>query len=196
MPRLSQAVPRYQKHRATGQAVVRVNGRDYYLGPHGTKASRLEYDRLIGEWLATGRSISYGEREAEKQEGDNRTMGRKFTVPYGLYREHGFINPHLAVQTGFNENGQDLDLFWAALANMFETDRSAARGEMAPRALVVFEHESPLGNAPAHQLFDRVRVERPAASNGEWKPARAFEDYNVAIDENNLPNGIKVHRMI
>lgn len=151
---------------------------------------------IVSQEHAVTRCAVTTEREAEKQEGDNRTMGRKFTVPYGLYRVHGFINPHLAVQTGFNENGEDLELFWAALANMFETDRSAARGEMAPRGLIVFEHESSLGNAPAHQLFDRVRIGRSTEMNGEWKPARTFHDYDVSVDEAGLPAGIKVHRMI
>ena len=76
------------------------------------------------------------EKEAEKQGGDNRTMGRKFTIPYGLYRVHGFVNPHLARSTGFDQNGKDLDLFWEALGQMFDFDRSAARGEMTPRELV------------------------------------------------------------
>ena len=82
-------------------------------------------------------------------------LGRKFTVPYGLYRIHGYINPHLAVQTGFDENGQDLDLFWTALTQMFENDRSAARGEMSPQALIVFRHETALGNAPANRSEER-----------------------------------------
>ncbi|MCA9248062.1 MAG: type I-C CRISPR-associated protein Cas7/Csd2 [Planctomycetales bacterium] len=132
------------------------------------------------------------EREAEKQQGDNRTMGRKFTVPYGLYRVHGFINPHLAEKTAFNENGEDLELFWTALAQMFEADRSAARGEMAPQALIVFEHESPLGNAPANKLFDRVTIQRE--TNGT--PARCFADFQVKVDEADLPSGVTIHRRL
>lgn len=103
------------------------------------------------------------EAEAEKQQGDNRTMGRKFTIPYGLYRAHGFVSAHLARQTGFSED--DLALFWSALTNMFEHDRSAARGEMTTRALYVFKHESDLGDAPAHALFDLIdakAIETPA----------------------------------
>lgn len=96
------------------------------------------------------------EAEAEKQSGDNRTMGRKFTVPYGLYRAHGFISAHLAAQTGFSE--ADLALLWQALANMFEHDHSAARGQMTTRGLYVFQHDSALGNAPSHRLFERVSV--------------------------------------
>jgi CRISPR-associated protein Csd2 len=133
------------------------------------------------------------EREAEKQEGGNRTMGRKFTIPYGLYRVHGFVNPHLAAQTGFNSNGGDLELLWNALLKMFETDRSASRGEMSPQKLVLFEHESPLGNAPAHQLFERVQV-GSASSNDA--PPRSFSDYEFTIDKNDLPDGITIHELL
>lgn len=121
------------------------------------------------------------EAEAEKQSGDNRTMGRKYTVPYGLYRAHGFVSANLAHQTGFSEN--DLDLFWNALLNMFEHDRSAARGLMSTRGLYVFEHSSALGNAPASQLFERITVKRKEDSEG---PARSFKEYDVLIDESSL----------
>lgn len=151
---------------------------------------------IVSQEHAVTRCAVTTDREAEKQEGDNRTMGRKFTVPYGLYRVHGFINPHLATQTGFNENGEDLNLFWTALAQMFETDRSAARGEMSPQALIVFEHESSLGNAPANKLFERVTVTRPGNSKGEWKPARSFADFTLEIDESALPEGVTVHRKL
>lgn len=122
------------------------------------------------------------EAEAEKQDGDNRTMGRKHTVPYGLYRGHGFVSSFLAKQTGFDEN--DLELYWQALAQMFEHDRSAARGQMATRGLYVFEHESELGNAPAHALFDRLRVER----SGDGI-ARDFDAYSVVFDGQPVPIG-------
>lgn len=115
------------------------------------------------------------EAEAEKQGGDNRTMGRKFTVPYGLYRSHGFISAHLARQTGFDDD--DLALFLKALEQMFEHDRSAARGEMSTRGLYVFKHESELGNAPAHALFDRLTVERKGDD-----VARDFGAYSVLFD--------------
>ncbi|MEZ6033370.1 MAG: type I-C CRISPR-associated protein Cas7/Csd2 [Planctomycetaceae bacterium] len=121
-----------------------------------------------------------------------RTIGRKFTVPYGLYRIHGYINPHLAAQTTFNENGDDLTLFWNALIQMFENDRSAARGEMSPQALIVFKHESALGNAPANKLFERVTISRADESS----PARAFSDYTISIDDANLPEGITIERKI
>lgn len=130
------------------------------------------------------------EGEAEKQSGDNRTMGRKYTIPYGLYRTHGFISAHLAAQTGFGQ--EDLELFWESLANMFEHDRSAARGLMSARGLYVFEHETALGNAPAHALFETIAVDRSETSQG--KPARAFSDYSVRVGPS-LP-GVKLIRKI
>ncbi len=129
------------------------------------------------------------EKEAEKQGGDNRTMGRKATVPYGLYVCHGFISANLAKQTGFTE--EDLALFWDALKNMFDVDRSAARGLMSAQKLIVFKHESVLGNAPANKLFDLVKIEK--VSDGE---PRKFDDYKVTIEKNNLPAGVTVEEMI
>lgn len=131
------------------------------------------------------------EAEAEKQGGDNRTMGRKFTVPYGVYVAHGFVSAALAQQTGFS--AADLDLLWESLGSMFEHDRSAARGQMATRGLYVFEHESKLGNAPAHALFDRVTIRRAEGSDG---PARRFADYAISVDAAALPDGVKLHRKV
>ncbi|QDU88411.1 hypothetical protein Pla175_17870 [Pirellulimonas nuda] len=147
-------------------------------------------DPIIAQEHAVTRCAVTTEKEAEAQSGDNRTMGRKFTVPYGLYRVHGFINPHLAAKTGFGAD--DLDLFWKSLEQMFESDRSAARGEMAAQALICFEHADALGNAPASKLFDRVSVNRKAAENGT--PPRSFADYELKIDEAGLPEGIKINR--
>lgn len=121
--------------------------------------------------------------DVDKEEGE---MGRKFTVPYGLYRAHGFISAPLAGQTGFSE--KDLELFWEALEKMFDHDRSAARGEMASRKLFIFEHESALGNAPAHKLFDLIQVKR----KDESKPVRVFTDYEVTVDQDNLPSGVNM----
>jgi CRISPR-associated protein Csd2 len=129
------------------------------------------------------------EKEAEKQDGDNRTMGRKFTVPYGMYRCHGFVNPFFAKQTGFSAD--DLQLFWKSLQNMFELDRSASRGQMTPQALVVFEHADALGNAPAHLLQKRVIVRRKTVD----LPARSSDDYEVTVNVANLPAGITIHRL-
>lgn len=130
--------------------------------------------------------------EAEKQSGDNRTMGRKHILPYGLYRMHGFISAKLAEKTGFSED--DLELLWRALINMFEHDRSAARGEMAARKLIVFKHENAMGNAPAHKLFDLVQIKR--VGNGSESPARKFSDYEVIIDESSLPAGVSLEEKL
>ena len=129
------------------------------------------------------------EKEAEKQGGDNRTMGRKATVPYGLYICHGFISANLANQTGFTE--EDLSLFWDALKNMFDIDRSAARGLMSARKLIVFKHESVLGNVPANKLFDLVKIKKLC----DGAP-RKFDDYKVTIDKNNLPAGVTIIEII
>ncbi len=131
------------------------------------------------------------EREAEAQEGDNRTMGRKSIIPYGLYRAEGFVSAHLAAQTGFTDD--DLELFWQALESMFEHDHSAARGKMASRALIVFEHEGALGNAPAHTLFGLVASPRAEGSTG---PARAFEDYAITVNDAGAPAGVRVIRRL
>lgn len=129
------------------------------------------------------------EKEADKQEGGNRTMGRKATVPYGLYVCHGFISANLARQTGFSED--DLALFWEALKNMFDIDRSAARGLMSAQKLIVFKHDSMLGNAPANKLFDLVTVTKIC----DGAP-RSFKDYSVTIDRDNVPLGITVEELI
>lgn len=126
------------------------------------------------------------QREADKQDGDNRTMGRKNIVPYGLYRLEGFISAPLAKKTGFSE--QDIEVLWEALANMFEHDRSAARGLMSSRKLVIFRHDNALGCAPAHSLFSRVAAVRKDAGS----PARSFEDYAVTVDKAGLPEGVSI----
>lgn len=132
------------------------------------------------------------EKEAEAQSGDNRTMGRKHILPYGLYRAHGFVSAKLAERTGFSDD--DLQLLWNALINMFEHDRSAACGEMSARKLIVFEHENAMGNAPAHVLFDAVKVRR--AEGTEDRPARAFADYRVSIDAEAIPGGVSVRELL
>lgn len=129
------------------------------------------------------------EKEADKQEGGNCTMGRKATVPYGLYVCHGFVSANLAQQTGFSED--DLALFWEALKNMFDTDRSAARGLMSAQKLIVFKHDSMLGNAPANKLFDLVTVTKTCDGT-----PRLFKDYSVTIDKDNVPSGITVEELI
>ena len=116
----------------------------------------------------------------------DRTMGRKNTVPYGLYVSYGFISPALAAQTGFSE--EDLEILWSALVNMFDQDHSAARGMMATQKLIVFKHNSALGNAPSHKLFDLVKI---AKKNGVTVP-RKFADYEVTIDRSLIPSGIEI----
>jgi CRISPR-associated protein Csd2 len=134
---------------------------------------------------------------------ENRTMGRKYIVPYGLYRAHGFVSAKLAERTGFSED--DLSFVWDSLRNMFEHDRSAARGEMAARKLLAFEHASALGNAQAHDLFDRVHVDRVSGEDvypiGDKRldnlpPARRFSDYRVTIDRDGLPDGVTIHEFL
>ena len=153
---------------------------------------QLTFARSVDPVVASEHSITRmavaTEAEAEKQEGDNRTMGRKHTVPYGLYRAHGFVSAFLAKQTGFSED--DLALFWQALCQMFEHDRAAARGEMTTRGLYVFKHDSELGNAPAHALFERVQVQRKPGVD----VPRAFTDYTVSVTADDLPNGVSLIR--
>ena len=143
------------------------------------------------------------EGDDEEKRGDKRTMGRKHIVPYGLYRAHGFISAPLASHpvkgTGFSDT--DLELLFEALCQMFDHDRSAARGEMATRKLIVFRHASELGNAPTHKLFERVKTWRVhkgsrheigAGTIDNWPVARAFSDYDITIDRESLPAGVEI----
>ena len=154
---------------------------------------QLTFSRSVDSIVALEHTITRmavaTEKEAENQGGDNRTMGRKYTVPYGLYRTHGFISANLAAQTGFTED--DLELFWESIQNMFDHDHSAARGLMAMRKLIIFKHESALGNAAAHKLFELVA--NPKLKD-ESKPARSFNDYETIKipDPNVLPHGVAV----
>ena len=128
------------------------------------------------------------EADAEKK---GTEMGRKYIVPYGLYRCEGYVSANLARKTtGFSED--DLELLWEAILNMFENDRSAARGKMAVRELIIFKHDSELGNAPAWKVFDTVKVER--ANKDGNSPARAYSDYVVSVDEAALPDGVTCQR--
>jgi len=133
------------------------------------------------------------EREAEQREqsGAVQTMGRKHIVPYALYRAEGYISAHLAAQTGFSED--DLKLLWDSFVNMFDHDHSAARGKMNARKLIVFKHDSMLGNAPAHKLFELVTVKR---ATDIATPARAFSDYDVEINKNNVPQNVTLEEKI
>lgn len=128
--------------------------------------------------------------EAKEADSPNQTMGRKNLIPYGLYRCQGFISAHLARETGFNED--DLALLWQALTQMFDHDRSASRGTMAPQKLVVFKHQSALGNAPAHKLFERVTTRRKPGVD----VARACSDYEIVVDKSGLPPGVEVIELL
>ena len=139
------------------------------------------------------RMAATNEKDAESK-GDIRTMGRKHIVPYGLYRAHGFVSAKLAAKTAFSAD--DLDLLWEALQNMFEHDRSAARGEMTARRLIVFKHDSDLGNVPAHALFDLVDVRRANGGNGAQEPARGYGDYVVSFAKERLPQGVQASELI
>lgn len=141
-------------------------------------------DPVVPMEVSITRMAVTNERDLEKE----RTMGRKHIIPYGLYRAHGYISAKLAERTGFTDD--DLELLWRALVNMFEHDRSAARGEMSARKLIVFKHDNPMGNAPAHLLFDSVKIER--AKDEADTPARHYSDYQVTIDAEALPPGVSV----
>ena len=141
-------------------------------------------DPVIPMEVSITRMAVTNEKDLEKE----RTMGRKHIIPYGLYRVHGYVSAKLAERTGFSED--DLALLWRSLINMFEHDRSAARGEMSTRKLVVFKHDHPMGNAPAHVLFDSVQVKR--IEGKEDTPARHYSDYQVHIASESLPPGVTV----
>ena len=140
-------------------------------------------DPVLPLEMSITRMAVTNEKDAEKE----KTMGRKQYVPYGLYRAEGFISAALAEKTGFSQ--EDLDLFFEALMNMFENDRSAARGLMASRKLFAFKHESKLGNAPAHKLFDAVSVKRLIEDGAE---VRAFSDYEIVVDRAAIPEGVEL----
>jgi CRISPR-associated protein Csd2 len=145
-------------------------------------------DPIVSSEHAITRSSVTNKKDIEKE----RTMGRKFTIPYGLYKAQGFVNPFLAEQTGFSD--ADLELLFQSLENAFQFDQSAARpaGSMNPRALLVFKHDSALGSAPSHKLFDAVTVTRKPGV----EVARSFADYDVSIDESAIPSGVTLIRRI
>jgi CRISPR-associated protein Csd2 len=162
---------------------VRTFGAVMSTGPNAGQVRgpvQLTFSRSIDQILPLDVPITRV-TDTDKEEGE---MGRKSLIPYGLYRCHGFISANLAKQTGFND--ADLELLWSALTNMFDNDRSASRGTMSPQKLIIFKHESELGNAPAHKLFERVTVTR----NPGIDAARSFADYTVTIIGDDLPNGV------
>ena len=152
---------------------------------------QLSFSRSLDPILPMDISITrMAVTEAKELDAPNQTMGRKSLIPYGLYRCHGFISANLARETGFSYD--DLDLLWQALQNMFDLDRSASRGTMAPQELIVFKHQSALGNAPAHKLFERITV----AQRDSVQAARQFSDYVVSIDRNDLPENVELVEML
>jgi CRISPR-associated protein Csd2 len=147
---------------------------------------QLTFARSVDPVVALEHSITrVAKTTEERSESGGSEMGRKYTIPYGLYRAHGFVSAHLANQTGFSED--DLELFWDAMQNMFEHDRSAARGEMNTRKLIVFKHKTALGNAHTHELFERVTHKK--LSDG---PARDFSDYEIYLDGKTLLETFKI----
>lgn len=144
-------------------------------------------DTIIPQELSITRTAITTEADAEEKTTE---MGRKYIIPYGLYRAEGYVSANLARKvTGFSD--EDLALLWEAILNMFECDHAAARGKMAVRKLIVFRHDSELGNAPAYKLFDTVKVERVDPD----RPARAFSDYRVTLDKTAIPEGVSVEEM-
>lgn len=145
-------------------------------------------DPVIPQEITITRVAITTEADAEKKGSE---MGRKYIIPYGLYRCEGYISANLARKTtGFSES--DLELFWTAMMNLFEHDHSAARGKMTVRELIIFKHDSELGNAPAHKLFETVHVRRRA----ETEVARSYADYEVSVDEAAIPAGVQLERRI
>jgi CRISPR-associated protein Csd2 len=142
-------------------------------------------DPIVSQEVSITRMAVTNERDLEKE----RTMGRKHIVPYGLYVAQGFISAPLAEKTNFNE--EDLELLWNALINMFEHDRSAARGIMSSQKLFVFKHQDKFGNAPAHKLFDLVDIKRKEGLEG---PVRSFKDYTVTVGK--APEGVEIIEML
>jgi len=172
---------------------IRAFGGVLAIGPNAGQVRgpvQLTFSRSIDPILPLDVSITRV-TDTDKEEGE---MGRKNLIPYGLYRCHGFISAHLARETGFNET--DLDQLWQALAMMFDHDRSAARGTMSPQALIVFQHRDALGNAPAHKLFERVRVELKPDLRTQGKAPRSFDDYLLQIDDASLPASVQLIRKI
>lgn len=152
---------------------------------------QLSFSRSLDPILPMDISITrMAVTEAKELDSPNQTMGRKNLIPYGLYRCQGFISANLARETGFSDD--DLNLFWQALQNMFDLDRSASRGIMAPQKLIVFKHQSALGNAPAHKLFERITVTRKESIQA----ARQFSDYVVSVNLDDLPQNVEVMEIL
>jgi CRISPR-associated protein Csd2 len=146
------------------------------------------YDPVFPQSLAITRMAVTNVKDKDKQ----RTIGRKTLIPYGLYRTYGFYNPAFGKQTGVTQS--DLELFWQSLIQMWEFDRSAARGFMSPRKLIVFTHNNALGNAPAHKLFDRLNISK--VNNHPEVVARSYSDYQINLNDKELPEGVTVTSLV
>ena len=173
---------------------VRTFGAVLSTGPNAGQvrgAIQMTFARSVDPIVSMEHALTVCAARDEEKSYDSQVgiQGRKATVPYGLYVCHGFISANLARQTGFTE--EDLALFWKALTNMFDVDRSAARGLMSAQKLIVFKHESALGNAPANKLFDRVKIEKKC----DGAP-RQYADYNITVDDLNLPAGVTIEELI
>jgi CRISPR-associated protein Csd2 len=157
-------------------------------------AVQLTFARSIDPIICLAHTITRvavaTKKEAKQQENENKTMGRKYTVPYGLYRAHGFISANLAKQTGFSL--EDLNLLWESLTHMFDHDRSSSKGTMSARGLYIFKHTSLMGNAPAQNLFDSIIITK---KEGVEVP-RNFSDYEVTINEKNYPDTISLIKIM
>ena len=184
---------KYYDIRAFGAVLSTGNNAGQVRGPIQLTFGRsidpiFPHEHTITRMAATDYKEQKANENAESS-GENRTMGRKATVPYGLYKMYGFVTPHFAEDTGFTED--DLQLFWEALERMFDLDHSAARGLMSLQKLILFKHDSLLGNEPAHKLFERVSVARRDPAT----PARTFSDYDVKIDRDGL-DGVKIIELV
>lgn len=187
----------YYDIRSFGQVIATTGKSDRVRGPIQFDFAE-SVDQIFPRPISITRMAVTKEKETTKVAGEsseknNQTMGRKYIVPYGLYVCHGFISANLAQQTRFSE--KDLQLFFDALKNMFDVDRSAARGLMSAQKLIVFKHDSILGNAPANKLFDLVKIERNPDTNPDAVP-RSFNDYKVTIDMDSVPSGVTVEELI
>jgi CRISPR-associated protein Csd2 len=173
---------------------VRTFGAVMSTGPNAGQVRgpvQLTFSRSIDPILPLDLSITrMAVTEAKEADAPNQTMGRKNLIPYGLYRCHGFISANLANETGFSED--DLALFWQALSQMFDHDRSASRGTMSPQKLIVFKHQTALGNAPAHKLFERITIQRKS----DVPVARSFSDYDVVINKTGLQPGVELMELL
>jgi len=156
---------------------------------------QISFSRSIDPVLPLDLSITrMAVAEAKNDTSPHKTMGRKGLIPYGLFRCYGFVSAHLAEQSGFNE--EDLNIFWEALSGMFDHDRSANRGFLSAQKLLVFKHDSALGNSPAHKLFDLLSIAQISEQRSLGRPPRSINDYSISVDRTRLPQGVEMIELI